>query len=69
MSWQDYVDTQLLVDLPHGGRLSHAAIVGMDGGVWASSAGFPDLSQVCAPSNALRFIAGMISTVIRFYVG
>ncbi len=28
MSWQQYVDEHLMVDLPHGGRLASAAIVG-----------------------------------------
>ena len=28
MSWQQYVDEHLMVDLPHGGRLTSAAIVG-----------------------------------------
>lgn len=40
-----YVDRYLLPDLPEGGRLSHAAIVGPDSGVWASDPTFPDLSQ------------------------
>ena len=31
----------LMVDLPHGGKLSSAAIVGQDGGVWAQSPDFP----------------------------
>jgi len=44
MSWQTYVDDHLLVPLPNGGQLSHAAIVGQDGGVWAQDAGFPAIS-------------------------
>ena len=44
MSWQTYVDDHLLCDLPNGGQLSHAAIVGLDGGVWAQSASFPAVS-------------------------
>lgn len=40
-----YVDRYLLPDLPEGGRLSHAAIVGPDSGVWARDPTFPDLSQ------------------------
>ena len=31
-------------DLPGGGKLSHAAIIGLDGGVWAQSPEFPQLS-------------------------
>ena len=44
MSWQTYVDDHLLVPLPNGGQLSHAAIIGQDGGVWAQDAGFPAVS-------------------------
>lgn len=36
MSWQSYVDTNLLGT----GKVSHAAILGLKGGVWAASAGF-----------------------------
>ena len=44
MSWQSYVDDHLLCELPAGGHLASAAIVGKDGGVWAQSEGFPDVS-------------------------
>lgn len=44
MSWQTYVDDHLLVPLPNGGQLSHAAIVGQDGGVWAQDANFPPVT-------------------------
>jgi profilin len=36
MSWQSYVDEQLL----SGGKIKRAAILGLSGGVWATSAGF-----------------------------
>lgn len=36
MSWQDYVDNQLLASK----CVSKAAIAGHDGGVWAKSEGF-----------------------------
>ncbi|EAU86754.1 hypothetical protein CC1G_06515 [Coprinopsis cinerea okayama7 len=36
MSWQTYVDTNLV----GSGRVTHAAIIGLQGGVWASSPGF-----------------------------
>lgn len=36
MSWQDYVDNQLLASR----CISKAAIAGHDGGVWAKSEGF-----------------------------
>lgn len=40
MSWDGYVE-HLMVDLPHGGKLTSAAIVGQDGGIWAQSEKFP----------------------------
>ncbi|KAH8103298.1 profilin [Cristinia sonorae] len=36
MSWQDYVDKNLVGT----GKISKAAIIGQAGGVWATSAGF-----------------------------
>lgn len=36
MSWQDYVDKQLLAS----GFVNHAAIIGSDGSLWAKSAAF-----------------------------
>jgi hypothetical protein len=45
MSWQDYIDQQLLCVLPSGGQLAHAAIVGTDGSVWAESNGFPAITE------------------------
>ena len=44
MSWQAYVDDHLLVELPHGGHLESAAIIGQDGGVWAQSSNFPEIA-------------------------
>lgn len=44
MSWQTYVDDHLLCELPNGGQLSHAAIVGLDGGVWAQDEAFPAIT-------------------------
>ncbi len=38
MSWQQFVDDQLMCTLPGGGQLKHAAIWGHDGGVWACDA-------------------------------
>ena len=45
MSWQEYVDDHLMCELPNGGNLKSAAIVGLDGGVWAQSPDFPTLSN------------------------
>ena len=36
MSWQDYVDTNLV----GSGKITEATIIGLDGGVWATSSGF-----------------------------
>jgi len=36
MSWQSYVDDQLIGT----GNVAHAAIIGLDGNSWAQSAGF-----------------------------
>lgn len=49
MSWDGYVE-HLMVDLPHGGKLTSAAILGQDGGVWAQSPDFPAVTtdQVAA---------------------
>jgi profilin len=55
MSWQQYVDDHLMVELPHGGTLLSAAIVGHDGGVWASSPGFPDVT----PEEVDALMAGL----------
>eukprot|EP00850_Spirogloea_muscicola_P017477 SM000151S01465 [mRNA] locus=s151:76933:77716:+ [translate_table: standard] len=44
MSWQSYVDDHLMCDLPGGGMLTSAAILGHDGVVWAKSDKFPDVT-------------------------
>jgi profilin len=43
MSWEGYID-HLMVDLPNGGKLASAAVLGQDGGVWAQSPDFPAAS-------------------------
>ncbi|KAJ4769917.1 Profilin [Rhynchospora pubera] len=40
MSWQEYVDDHLMVDV-EGNRLTSAAIIGHDGSLWAGSETFP----------------------------
>ncbi|KAK4413823.1 Profilin [Sesamum alatum] len=40
MSWQSYVDDHLMCDV-EGHHLHSAAIIGLDGSVWAKSAAFP----------------------------
>lgn len=54
MSWQDYVDQQLLCTLPSGGQLQHAAILGQDGGIWAASASFPPIT----PAEVASLVEG-----------
>jgi len=51
MSWQDYVDKQLLAS----GFVNHAAIIGTDGALWAKSASF-DVS----PSELVAFASNYI---------
>ncbi|KAK8479037.1 hypothetical protein V6N13_078026 [Hibiscus sabdariffa] len=41
MSWQTYVDEHLMCELENGQHLSAAAILGLDGSVWAQSSAFP----------------------------
>ena len=40
MSWQSYVDDHLVAVQSNGGRLTHAAIAGKDGTVWAKDEAF-----------------------------
>jgi profilin len=42
---QAYIDDQLMQPLPGGGHLTHAAICGYDGGIWAQSENFPGISD------------------------
>jgi len=55
MSWQTYVDTNLV----GSGHITHAALLGFDGSVWARSAGFPDLSAVI-PGTSLKESAALV---------
>eukprot|EP00271_Cylindrocystis_brebissonii_P014373 TRINITY_DN35712_c0_g1_i1.p1 TRINITY_DN35712_c0_g1~~TRINITY_DN35712_c0_g1_i1.p1 ORF type:complete len:133 (+),score=32.30 TRINITY_DN35712_c0_g1_i1:174-572(+) len=45
MSWQSYIDDQLMCLLPSKSTLTSAAIMGQDGSIWAQSANFPALSS------------------------
>ena len=45
MSWQEYVDEHLMCEQENGTRLQSAAILGHDGGVWAESPDFPQISE------------------------
>ncbi|KAG6492998.1 hypothetical protein ZIOFF_047970 [Zingiber officinale] len=42
MSWQTYVDEHLMCEI-EGHHLTAAAIMGLDGSIWAQSASFPQL--------------------------
>ncbi|KAL5728970.1 Glutamate 5-kinase [Ranunculus cassubicifolius] len=44
MSWQTYVDDHLMCEI-EGNHLTAAAIIGLDGSVWAQSASFPEFKQ------------------------
>lgn len=58
MSWQAYVDDHLMVELPGGKTLAAAAIVGLDGSVWAQSQDFPEVT----PEQLDALIAGFEDT-------
>ena len=55
-----------MVPLPNGGQLSHAAIVGQDGGVWAQDAGFPAITV--EETQALVKGCNDTSTPHRLYI-
>lgn len=45
MSWQEYVDNNLMCPLDHeGNTLASAALVGLENSVWAKSPNFPELT-------------------------
>mmetsp|Transcript_10793 Transcript_10793/g.32084 ORF Transcript_10793/g.32084 Transcript_10793/m.32084 type:complete len:134 (+) Transcript_10793:110-511(+) len=53
MSWQEYVDSNLMCPVDaDGNTLQSAALVGLDGGVWAQSPEFPALTQAEALAMA-----------------
>lgn len=70
MSWQAYVDDHLLCELPNGGHLQHAAIVGQDGGIWAQSENFPAISseEVRKSSTNVLFKFSLVPSVLEFSV-
>lgn len=43
MSWQTYVDDHLMCEI-EGNHLTSAAIIGLDGSVWAQSSNFPQVT-------------------------
>lgn len=58
MSWQEYVDEHLMCEFENGGRLQSAAILGHDGGVWAESPDFPQISDAEVRRATILTIAG-----------
>ena len=56
MSWESYVE-HLMVDLPNGGKLTTAGLVGQDGGVWAAAPDFPAVT----PEQVTAIMAGFAS--------
>lgn len=54
MSWQDYVDNQLIASQ----CVSKACIAGHDGGIWAKSEGF-DVSIILAARKNLEKILNL----------
>lgn len=58
MSWQAYVDDHLMCEI-EGNHLTSAAIIGVDGSVWAQSSTFPqvllDVSTLCCSWAAETF--------------
>lgn len=57
MSWQDYIDGQIMSD----GHVKHAAIIGLDGDIWAKTANF-EISTSEAETFATNY-----SNVSHFY--
>jgi profilin len=69
MSWDSYITDHLMAELPNapGKSLSHAAIIGKDGLVWAKDGSFPDVTeeQVAAIVKGFDDPASLAQTGIR----
>lgn len=63
MSWQDYVDNQLIASQ----CVSKACIAGHDGGVWAKSEGF-EVSDVMMQSERLAKVRRKIQKILYFVI-
>lgn len=63
-SWDSYIDS-LMVDLPNGGQLTSAAVLGQDGGVWTASEKFPAVT----PEQVLAIMAGFSSVEEKGHAG
>ena len=60
MSWASYITDHLMVALPNGHTLTHAAIIGHDGGVWASNAEFPEMDEAQVKTIVAGFDDGQV---------
>lgn len=56
MSWQTYVDDHLMCDMGNGQHLSAAAIIGLDGSVWAQSVTFPQVLEFSGGNCPFTFL-------------
>ncbi|KAI5067585.1 hypothetical protein GOP47_0018113 [Adiantum capillus-veneris] len=63
MSWDAYVDDHLMCAFPTGNTLTSAAIIGLDGSVWAASSKFPEIKtdEVTAIVNAFNSDGGELA--------
>ncbi|XP_047308491.1 profilin-1-like [Impatiens glandulifera] len=68
MSWQTYVDENLMCEI-NGSHLTSAAIVGTDGSIWAQSPNFPQLNpeEVTVIENGFNELRSLVPT--GFYFG
>lgn len=69
MSWQPYIDDHLQAELPHGGQIEHAAILSLNGDVWAQSPDFPEISPQEAESILKGFDDQVTLAQNGLYVG
>ena len=53
MSWQTYVDTNLV----GSSHVTQAALLGLDGSIWAKSAKFPDINAVIAGTSVKESVS------------
>ncbi|KAI3711198.1 hypothetical protein L2E82_41099 [Cichorium intybus] len=68
MSWQAYVDDHLMCDI-EGNHLSAAAIIGLDGSIWAQSSNFPTNLQLNEPVVGNYYPAHRLHLLLLAAVG
>ncbi|GFP83893.1 profilin-a [Phtheirospermum japonicum] len=66
MSWQTYVDEHLMCEV-EGAHLTAAAIIGLDGSVWAQSAAFPQI-RIARKTRVFvfLFVDGIMNLCVQF---